>query len=237
MPTEQNTNSPPLADIRFPNIGVNDAGVIVKMDTQVIGLRIANRQSALAQVARGEVGEVVFTLRGLLHRFQVVFLAYKENILLLSVGNVLRGPQLRKTDRIEMVIHVSWRTFRSDGSSGAWYSGLTQDISTTGVKLLIPTIQDIPQEIEALLYLSEEVVGNIENELNQLNHMRSSAPTEPPIKIRGRVRHYTSLPDTRIALGILFTRLSDVDRIRIQKYLFDSQSPKRNVEREGVNAS
>ncbi len=232
MSVEPTTNNPPLAEIRFSHINMKEEGIIIKMDTQVIGLRITDRQSPLSKVVRGEVGEVVFTVRGIFHRFQVVFLAFQENVLLLAIGNVLRGPQLRRAERVDMVLHVSWRALRNDGSYGAWYSGLTQDMSITGAKIIIPAMQEIPQELEALLYLSEEVKDDPRSELNRLNYARNTAPSEPPVKIRGRVRHFAQLPDTRITLGILFTRLSDVDRVRVQSRLLESQADRYEKEQE-----
>jgi hypothetical protein len=103
------------------------------------------------------------------------------------------------------------------------------------MKLVIPAVQDIPCEIDALLYLSDEDEEEANSELNRLNHVRSAATSEPPVKMRGRVKHSAILPDTRIALGILFTRLTDVDRVRIQSCLFVRRHGRHGLERELAN--
>lgn len=231
MVAEPSANLMSRAEIQFPQFGMKEQGVIIKMDTQVIGLRVLDKTTPLSKIVRGETGEVVFTLRGILHRFHVVHLSFQENVLLLGIGNVLRGPQLRGAERIDMAFRVSWRALRENSSHGSWRSGLTQDVSMTGAKIIIPPVIDIPNEMEALIYIDEEVKESVNYTLDRLNYVGGRVSSEPPVRARGKARHAAQLPDGRVALGVQFTRLTDVDKVRLQNCLLESQSMKRGGER------
>ncbi len=234
--SDASRTNPPLAEIHFPLSGIKVTGVIVKMDTHVIGLRITAKPSVFSLIGEEEDGEVVFAVRGLLHRLQITYLSCQDGILLLGIGNILRGAQLRKAERVDVVVHVSWRAGRDDGSHGAWYSGFTEDISITGVKLLIPPPQEVPKQIEALIYLKNEVSSEAGGALEKLNISRHSNANEPPVKIRGSIRHVAQLPDGNVTLGVLFSRISDVDKVRVQNFLISCKQAKYKMGKEACSA-
>ncbi len=224
MLTEPNRNSPSYAKIRFPRMGLKDVGVIVQMNTEVIGLRMSEDVPYWKDVPVGEAGELTVTVQGAFHRFQFGLVGYSENTLLLSIANALRHAEHRQVERVEVCLRSAWRALRSDGSCGAWCQGATQDLSFAGVRLLIPSVQSVPSSIEALLYLSEnaaEKQGAAEGHIpqNRLAYSQTLAPAEPPVKIRGAVRHYSYLADGGASLGLSFTRVSDLDTLRLKRFL------------------
>ena len=55
--SDASRTNPPLAEIHFPLSGIKVTGVIVKMDTHVIGLRITAKPSVFSLIGEEEDGE------------------------------------------------------------------------------------------------------------------------------------------------------------------------------------
>ncbi len=229
-------NNPIQAEVRFPCIGVRETGLITQMDTDIIALSLPTGSTTLKRVPQGEEGEVIIIVQEIIHRCQVVFTEFHNNTLVVEIGHILRSYQNRTTDRIKATMPVSWRVRRDGKLCGAWYAGQTQDISASGVRLLLPYLLEIPQNIEMLLYIGSSPMSDLGKPSNVRQISRRDGAQEAPIKIVGKVRHFSPYIGSYMSVGLSFTTITDVDKIRLIGHLISYKYGNETITQEYAHA-
>jgi hypothetical protein len=210
-----------FAEIVFPEYGIKATGGIVSMDTHHFGILLYEGLEAFAHLPREAEGALFFTFKGFLHEVAVRFAQIADQTILVEIVRVLYSKQLRKSPRITISLVAPWRVYHSTSLYSAWLEGLTEDISATGMRLIVPTPTEVPRQIEAMvnIHLDAKVLEN--RTFDEVYRKKSIRTEGQPIKIRGTVKHAKQLPNGLTAFGVLFSKVADVDRMRLLRFLAD----------------
>ena len=210
-----------FAEIVFPEYGIKALGGIVSMDTYHFGILITEGLEAFAQLPKEAEGSLFFTFKGFLHQAVVRFSQMDENTALVEIVQVLYSKQHRKSPRITISLVAPWRVYHSTNLCSAWLEGVTEDISATGMRLIVPNPQEIPHQIEAMVNIHLDAQALENRTFDEAYRRKNNRSEGQPIKIRGTVKHAKPLPNGLVAFGVLFSKMADIDRMRLLRFLAD----------------
>ncbi len=212
---------PIIAEVVFPASLVRCAGYIVYLDSSTISVRVVDAPSILSNTAKGEEGNISFSVKGFLHVVHAQFVCFDDEVVNCVLSFLEYGFQQRKARRVPITVRTSWRVTHSNNIHSAWFDGVTEDLSVTGMLLNVPQPSDVPYQIEALLNLSMDVYSLPGDRVLDPGKPRATLPEFQEIRVRGRVKHAKPLPFGKVGLGIFFTRIADLDKLRLLRFLAD----------------
>lgn len=225
---------PIIAEVMFPASMTRCLGKIVALSADSISVSISDAERVLRSTVKSEEGEISFSLNGVLHVAYVQFstLEAGTGTLHCALSHLEYGIQQRRARRVSVAVRAAWRVAHGGNIFSAWSEGITQDISTAGMRLVVPAMLENPHQIEVLLYLNIEISAVQDESALEPTRRRSSTLDYQEIRLRGSVKHMAQLPFGKAALGISFTRISDLDKLRLLRFLAD-----RVEEIQGVRKS
>ena len=219
---------PATAVLRFAANDENVYGTVTQMSAQDIDIRMHTMPMSNEHCAAGTDASLVVLAQNKIFTASTQVVAYNSADVKLRFTSARATLRQRRQTRVAVELDISYRHIQDNGCYGSWRSGVTKDISTNGMCLIIEAGFEIARKIELLINLpgqaAESQPGSahcdILNMVAPAQQATARAPgNERPVKAIARVASHRLIESGRIALGIAYNTVSLSDEARLTRFL------------------
>jgi hypothetical protein len=224
---------PAVAELRFTAQGVSLYGTVMEMSAEDIAVRLHAGPASRDLFLKDNVVEMIVVARNTMFMASTRVLGVKNGLLQLGFLAPVRTVQRRNALRVPIELDVSFRPIQDHGCFGLWKHGVSTDISSGGMCLLIPPGIEVPRKTETLFMLpnseGEYELASVRCADDGIEMLKTfeeirleplRIPTkDSPLKATARVSNRIPRAEGYIALGLTFTLLSPADQIRLARFL------------------
>lgn len=216
-----------LAEIKYPTLGFSLYGVVQQMGPQQMSLLLQTTPVNPEAFSPAMPVDVMIVVKGTVHAARMQVMSSQENRLSLAFVSSLQEVQRRAEARYECSLPASFRPIHSSGCFGIWNEARVYDISLGGMRLEFDPTLEIPRRIEILFKLSDpshqgrssaRVYGDEGLELV------SAAEENYLIRCTGRVCHSRVTPYGRVSVGVAFTKMGAMDKLKLARFLSEAST-------------
>lgn len=222
-----------IVELKFADHGTSLYGAMRQMNQVGIVVQLLEPSMAAGLLAHDTEVEMTVAVRTRVFQAATRIENVDRGLVRLRFTGPVRTIERRKELRLPVEIDVAYRAIHSDVCAGPWKHGVSRDLSFNGLRLEIESGPPIPNKLELMFALPDSArAANLsavfcaeeEAEPASARRGRRSAkpgaqPLEKPVRATGRVTNCRTIEDGNRLLGLAFTVLSALDRMRLVRYL------------------
>jgi c-di-GMP-binding flagellar brake protein YcgR len=231
----RNTNvdtEPTIAELRFPQ-GINLYGTVMQMNAKEISIHLHSVPGMPGLFKKDSGVELAVVARSTMFLAQTQILSESAGRLTLGFSAPVRMIQRRKEKRVPCKMDVNFRPIQENGCVGIWKPGVSSDLSSEGMCLIIEPGLNVPPKMEVMFMLpdpislpqmptaagSDEGIQTQTTGAEQRLNLRRMSTRDRSIRATARVTNQRLRSDKHISLGLFFTTLSPADQIHLVRFL------------------
>jgi hypothetical protein len=207
-------------ELFFPGPNVSLIGALLESGTDGANVQVAPGNISVDQIPIGQPLFVSLPSGAMVLQTPALVAGCARDTLILRYTGPGRLVQRRKSRRFPCAIPVNYRAIRDGQSHGAWKHAVTEDASEGGLALMIEGHLAFPTVVELQLALpgqAERFDASWPHGLDE-SHVRGDE-VSGLVRFTGRACHGRFRPDGTTSVGVKFSAVNPIARLRLMRYL------------------